>query len=367
MAGLKLIDVSKKYGQTTAVKNFNLEIKDKEFLVLVGPSGCGKSTMLLIIAGLLEATEGQIFIGDRQVDDVPAKDRNISMVFQNYALYPHMDVYGNMAFGLRVRKFPKEEIDRRVKETAAMLGLENYLDRRPSKLSGGERQRVALGRAIVRDPQVFLMDEPLSNLDAKLRVQMRAEIIKLHQRLQTTIIYVTHDQTEAMTMADRIVILKDGIIQQVGKPKDVYENPTNLFVAGFIGSPSMNFFEGEFLQEGENVYFLAGNSKFKIDCQKLPQNYNNRKVIFGIRPEHIHLEDQSKSGSENVFEAYVDIAEFTSAETYLYCNLNDNTFTTKTSSDLLIESGEGKVFTFNMKRAYFFDYESGERILLNSQ
>ncbi|MGE5576921.1 MAG: ABC transporter ATP-binding protein, partial [Syntrophothermus sp.] len=241
MAKVVLEHLNKKFGNVTAVNDANLEIKDKEFVVLVGPSGCGKSTTLRMVAGLEEITEGNIYIGDTLVNDVPPKDRDIAMVFQNYALYPHMDVYNNMAFGLKLRKFPKAEIDRRVKEAAKMLGIENLLDRKPKALSGGQRQRVAVGRAIVREPKVFLMDEPLSNLDAKLRVQMRAEISKLHNRLQTTMIYVTHDQTEAMTMGDRIVVMKDGLIQQVGAPLEIYDHPVNVFVAGFIGSPSMNF------------------------------------------------------------------------------------------------------------------------------
>lgn len=256
MAEIKMNNITKKYdGKVTAVENFNLDIDDKEFIVFVGPSGCGKSTTLRMIAGLEDITEGELYIGDRLVNDVAPKDRDIAMVFQNYALYPHMNVYDNMAFGLKLRKFKKDEIERRVKEAARILGLEQFLDRKPKALSGGQRQRVALGRAIVRDPQVFLMDEPLSNLDAKLRVQMRAEISKLHQRLQTTTIYVTHDQTEAMTMATRIVVMKDGVIQQVGTPKEVYDTPENVFVGGFIGSPAMNFLHGN-LKDGA---FHVGN------------------------------------------------------------------------------------------------------------
>ena len=251
-----------------AVNDFNLEIKDKEFVVLVGPSGCGKTTSLRCVAGLEEASSGNIYIGDNIVNDVAPKDRDIAMVFQNYALYPHMDVYNNMAFGLKLRKFPKVEIERRVKEAAKILGIENLLDRRPKALSGGQRQRVALGRAIVREPKVFLMDEPLSNLDAKLRVQMRAELQKLHNRLKTTIIYVTHDQIEAMTMGDRIVVMKDGVVQQVGRPLDIYDNPNNVFVAGFIGTPPMNFMEGVLKQENNRLYVDLETIKIYVPAGK---------------------------------------------------------------------------------------------------
>ncbi|HEY8497197.1 MAG TPA: sn-glycerol-3-phosphate ABC transporter ATP-binding protein UgpC, partial [Limnochordales bacterium] len=258
MARVVLENVTKRYGNVVAVNKANLVIEDEEFVVLVGPSGCGKSTTLRMIAGLEEITEGNIYIGDRLVNDVPPKDRDIAMVFQNYALYPHMNVYDNMAFGLKLRKFPKDEIDRRVREAARMLGIEHLLDRKPKQLSGGQRQRVAVGRAIVREPAAFLMDEPLSNLDAKLRVQMRAELSKLHNRLRTTTIYVTHDQTEAMTMGDRIVVMKDGFIQQVGAPLEIYENPNNVFVAGFIGSPAMNFLNAVLRRDGDDVV---------VDCQ----------------------------------------------------------------------------------------------------
>ncbi|MCX7847152.1 MAG: sn-glycerol-3-phosphate ABC transporter ATP-binding protein UgpC, partial [bacterium] len=260
MADVRLVNVKKVYeGNVVAVDNFNLEIKDKEFVVLVGPSGCGKSTTLRMVAGLEEITEGEIWIGDRLVNDVPPKDRDIAMVFQNYALYPHMTVYKNMAFGLMLRKYPKKEIHERVMEAARILGLEEYLNRKPKQLSGGQRQRVAVGRAIVRKPKVFLFDEPLSNLDAKMRVQMRTEISKLHARLQTTMIYVTHDQVEAMTMGDRIVVMKDGYIQQVADPITLYNQPANKFVAGFIGTPPMNFISGRIEREGEGLVFAAGS------------------------------------------------------------------------------------------------------------
>src|SRR5690554_686499 len=292
MASVTLERVTKRFGNVIAVDEASLEIRDKEFLVLVGPSGCGKSTTLRMVAGLEDVTEGNIYIGDRLVNDVPPKDRDIAMVFQNYALYPHMDVYNNMAFGLKLRKFPKSEIDRRVKEAARMLGIENLLDRKPKQLSGGQRQRVAVGRAIVREPKVFLMDEPLSNLDAKLRVQMRAELSKLHRRLEATVIYVTHDQTEAMTMGDRIVVMKDGFIQQVGAPLEVYEKPVNVFVAGFIGSPAMNFMEGVLRRDGETYFIDAKTFKLPIPAEKAASiknlgKYVDKQVVLGIRPEDI--------------------------------------------------------------------------------
>src|SRR5579884_1450163 len=268
MARVVLEHVTKKFGEVLAVNDLNIDVRDREFLVLVGPSGCGKSTALRMIAGLEEATSGDIIIGDRRVNDVHPKDRDIAMVFQSYALYPHMSVYDNMAFGLKLRKVPKAEIDRRVKEAAEILGLENLLNRKPKELSGGQRQRVALGRAIVREPQVFLMDEPLSNLDAKLRVQTRAELIKLHQRLQTTVIYVTHDQTEAMTMGTRIAVMKDGVLQQLAPPQEVYDHPSNVFVAGFIGSPAMNFIEAQLVSDGGQLYVDTGFSKLSVPDNK---------------------------------------------------------------------------------------------------
>ena len=289
MASVTLQNVTKRFGNVIAVNQANLEIRDKEFIVLVGPSGCGKSTTLRMVAGLEEITEGNIYIGDTLVNDVPPKDRDIAMVFQNYALYPHMDVYNNMAFGLKLRKFPKAEIDKRVKEAARMLGIENLLDRKPKALSGGQRQRVAVGRAIVREPKVFLMDEPLSNLDAKLRVQMRAELSKLHARLQTTAIYVTHDQVEAMTMGDRIVVMKDGVIQQVGAPLEIYDHPVNMFVAGFIGTPPMNFLNVVLRREGDDYIVDGGSFKLTIDPERARQiknlgEYVDKEVVLGIRP-----------------------------------------------------------------------------------
>ncbi|MEE0428553.1 MAG: sn-glycerol-3-phosphate ABC transporter ATP-binding protein UgpC, partial [Turicibacter sp.] len=312
MAELKLKNIYKIYenNPNPSVTDFNLDIADKEFIVFVGPSGCGKSTTLRMIAGLEEISKGEFYIDGVLMNDVAPKDRDIAMVFQSYALYPHMNVYDNMAFGLKLRKIPKEEIDRRVKDAARILGLEQYLDRKPKALSGGQRQRVALGRAIVRDAKVFLMDEPLSNLDAKLRVAMRSEIIKLHERLATTTIYVTHDQTEAMTMASRIVVMKDGVIQQIGSPKEIYDNPKTVFVGGFIGSPAMNFVHGKVA----NGYFIADNLKFRIPDAKFnmlkQKGYDNKEVIFGIRPEDIHDEPiVADTYSEAKYKAEIEVAE----------------------------------------------------------
>lgn len=364
MAELKLININKVYDQNvTAVDNFNLYVKDKEFIVFVGPSGCGKSTTLRMIAGLEEITTGEFHIDGQLVNDVQPKDRNIAMVFQNYALYPHMNVYDNMAFGLKLRKMSKDEIEERVKKAAKILGLEEYLDRKPKALSGGQRQRVALGRAIVREAKVFLMDEPLSNLDAKLRVQMRAEITKLHQQLQTTTIYVTHDQTEAMTMATRLVVLKDGKIQQVGTPKEVYEYPENMFVGGFIGSPAMNFFTGT-LQDGS---FKIGSSTLKIPEQKFKflreLGYNQKEIIIGIRPEDIHDEKIFlDSNPESNFIATVEVAELLGAETYLNSSLEGQKFIARVGSKFNISSQQKVTLALNMEKIHFFDPESEIRI-----
>ncbi|MCD8511164.1 MAG: sn-glycerol-3-phosphate ABC transporter ATP-binding protein UgpC [Bacillus sp. (in: Bacteria)] len=348
-------------GDVTAVTDFNLEIVDKEFIVFVGPSGCGKSTTLRMVAGLEDISKGELYIGDELVNDVAPKDRDIAMVFQNYALYPHMNVYDNMAFGLKLRKFKKAEIDKRVKEAARILGLTEMLDRKPKAMSGGQRQRVALGRAIVRNPKVFLMDEPLSNLDAKLRVQMRAEITKLHKRLQTTTIYVTHDQTEAMTMATRIVVMKDGYIQQVGRPKDIYDYPENVFVGGFIGSPSMNFLTGT-LKDG---FFEMGDHKVKVPAGKLKlvEDYNNKEIILGIRPEDIHDEPVFLEASENsTFEAYIDVAELMGAETFLYSKVGGQDFIARVDSRTDISGGDTLTMAFDMNKCHFFDPESELRI-----
>ncbi len=304
MAGVTLDHISKKYGEVTAVNDLNIQIRDQEFLVLVGPSGCGKSTALRMIAGLEEITGGDLYIGDRRVNDVAPKDRDIAMVFQSYALYPHMSVYDNMAFGLKLRKRPKPEIERRVKEAAELLGLQNLLQRKPKQLSGGQRQRVALGRAIVREPQVFLMDEPLSNLDAKLRVETRAGLIKLHQRLQTTTVYVTHDQTEAMTMGHRIAVLKDGLLQQLDTPQTLYDKPANLFVAGFIGSPAMNFFPGQLMTEGQDLWVQTSGLKLRLpDAMRTRlSSQTGREIVFGVRPVDATANPRPGETIETVFD-----------------------------------------------------------------
>lgn len=364
MAEIKLNNIVKRYdNKVTAVHDFNLDISDKEFIVFVGPSGCGKSTTLRMIAGLEEISEGELVIDERVVNDVAPKDRDIAMVFQNYALYPHMNVYDNMAFGLKLRKFSKDEIDKRVKEAARILGLEQYLDRKPKALSGGQRQRVALGRAIVRDAKVFLMDEPLSNLDAKLRVQMRAEITKLHQRLQTTTIYVTHDQTEAMTMATRIVVMKDGRIQQVGSPKEVYDTPENIFVGGFIGSPAMNFLNGT-LEDGS---FKVGDTKIAIPGGKMKilqdKGYTGKEIVLGIRPEDIHDEPVFLESSSNTkIDAKIDVAELMGAETFLYSTVSGQDFIARVDSRTDIRNGQSIALAFDMNKAHFFDKETELRI-----
>lgn len=364
MAELRLEHVQKMYDKkVVAVNDFNLHIKDKEFIVFVGPSGCGKSTTLRMIAGLEEITDGELYIDNKKMNDVAPKDRDIAMVFQNYALYPHMNVYDNMAFGLKLRKFKKDEIEKRVNNAAKILGLEGYLDRKPKALSGGQRQRVALGRAIVRDAKVFLMDEPLSNLDAKLRVQMRAEIQKLHQRLQTTTIYVTHDQTEAMTMATRLVVMKDGVIQQVGAPKEVYDNPENIFVGGFIGSPSMNFLTGK-LTDG---YFVMNDIKIKVPEGKMKvlreQGYIDKEVILGIRPEDIHDEPVFiEATPETKITAQIDVAELMGAETYLYSKVDNQDFIARVDSRTDIQGGERIELALDMNAVHFFDTQTEQRI-----
>ncbi|KON92480.1 sn-glycerol-3-phosphate ABC transporter ATP-binding protein UgpC [Rossellomorea marisflavi] len=364
MAELKLDNIYKIYDKkVTAVTDFNLHIKDKEFIVFVGPSGCGKSTTLRMIAGLEEISQGDFSIDGKRVNDVAPKDRDIAMVFQNYALYPHMSVYDNMAFGLKLRKFDKKEIDRRVQEAAKILGLEALLDRKPKALSGGQRQRVALGRAIVRDAKVFLMDEPLSNLDAKLRVQMRAEIAKLHQRLQTTTIYVTHDQTEAMTMATRIVVMKDGVIQQVGSPKEVYDKPENVFVGGFIGSPAMNFFQGKL----EENYFVCGKTKVLVPEGKMKvlreQGQVGKSITLGVRPEDIHDEPLFIDTAEGAkISVKIEVSELTGAETMLYSQLEGQDFVARVDSRTDIQAGETITLALDMNKAHFFDAESEERI-----
>ena len=374
MASLSLRNVYKRYpGGVTAVSDFNLEIKDKEFIILVGPSGCGKSTTLRMVAGLEEISEGEVYIGDRLVNDVAPKDRDIAMVFQNYALYPHMTVYDNMAFGLKLRKTPKDEIKRRVEEAARILDIEHLLERKPKALSGGQRQRVALGRAIVREPKVFLLDEPLSNLDAKLRAQMRTEISKLHQRLGTTFIYVTHDQTEAMTMGTRIVVMKSGLVQQVDTPQNLYLYPCNLFVAGFIGSPQMNFIECKLLQEGSDFFVEFGSEdtktragvKYKI---KLPAEKNNKdcllpyvdkEVIMGIRPEDVHNEeDLIKAYPDGIVEADVEVTELMGAETYLYMNCEGQSINARVAPTNTAKPGDHITITIEPKKIHLFDKDT---------
>lgn len=364
MAELKLDHIYKIYdNNVTAVKDFNLHIQDKEFIVFVGPSGCGKSTTLRMIAGLEDISKGDFYIDGKRVNDVQPKDRDIAMVFQNYALYPHMSVYDNMAFGLKLRKFDKAEIDRRVQDAARILGLEQYLDRKPKALSGGQRQRVALGRAIVRDAKVFLMDEPLSNLDAKLRVAMRSEISKLHQRLQTTTIYVTHDQTEAMTMATRLVVMKDGIIQQVGTPKEVYDKPENVFVGGFIGSPAMNFVNGK-LEEG---YYVLGSKKITVPEGKMKtlrdNGYVGKEVILGVRPENLHDEPVFLDASQDtILDLKIEVAELLGAESMLYTTFDGHQLVARLDARSTFTPGQVIKLALDMNKVHFFDKETESRI-----
>jgi multiple sugar transport system ATP-binding protein len=347
-----------------AVNDLNLEIADKEFLVLVGPSGCGKSTALRCLAGLEEITEGQILIGDRVVNDVPPKDRDIAMVFQSYALYPHMSVYDNMAFGLKLRKTPKTEINQRVQEAANILGIEMLLDRKPKQLSGGQRQRVALGRAIVREPAVFLFDEPLSNLDAKLRVQTRAEITKLHQRLGTTFIYVTHDQVEAMTMADRIAVIKDGILQQSDTPQNLYDYPSNVFVAGFIGSPAMNFFDATVTGTADEMYVDAGAFRIPVS-DKIKARLTDgagKKVIFGIRPEDVFHPDYVAAGINAVkVESSVDVTELMGNEIFLYLLAGENSYIARVDPRGHVQAGDKIDMVFNADNIHLFDAEAEDQ------
>jgi multiple sugar transport system ATP-binding protein len=354
----------------TAVDNVTLEIQDREFVVLVGPSGCGKSTTLRMIAGLEEISEGDIYIGDRRVNDVPPKDRDIAMVFQNYALYPHMSVYDNLAFGLKLRKYPKAEIKKRVTDAAGILGIEELLDRKPKALSGGQRQRVAVGRAIVRQPKVFLFDEPLSNLDAKMRVQMRTEITKLHQRLQATMIYVTHDQIEAMTMGDRIVVMNNGIVQQTDTPLALYNRPANLFVAGFLGSPPMNFINGTLKHDRDSLVFSeieGGTIQVRLAIQDRPgaREFSGKSMLLGIRPEDIELAPFSgKDGSTGSFPAIVDIVELMGAETNLYLQTGAHTVVCRSQRALdHREAGHRLQFEMNLNKAHLFDPHSGQRVV----
>ena len=375
MTTLKLDKIYKKYPNAThySVEDFSIDIKDKEFIVFVGPSGCGKSTTLRMIAGLEDITEGECSIDGTVVNNVAPKDRDIAMVFQNYALYPHMTVYDNMAFGLKLRKYSKEDIDKRVQEAAEILGLKEFLDRKPADLSGGQRQRVAMGRAIVRDAKVFLMDEPLSNLDAKLRVSMRAEIAKIHRRIGATTIYVTHDQTEAMTLADRIVIMSAtknpagtgtiGRVEQIGSPQEVYKNPVNKFVAGFIGSPAMNFINVKL--EGGHIVTNGLNLKVPEGALKVlrEKGYEGKELIFGIRPEDVNTEAAFlETFPESVVKATISVSELLGSESHLYCQVGDNEFIAKVDARDYLGTGETIELGFDLNKAHFFDKETEKTV-----
>ena len=367
MASLSLKGIGKTYPSgVEAVKDFNLEVEDKEFIIFVGPSGCGKSTTLRMIAGLEEITAGTLEIDGKIMNDVEPKDRDIAMVFQNYALYPHMSVYENMAFGLKMRKVPKEEIDEKVKAAAKILDLEQLLDRKPKALSGGQRQRVAMGRAIVRNPKVFLMDEPLSNLDAKLRVQMRAEIAALHQRLGTTIIYVTHDQTEAMTLGTRIVVMKDGVVQQVDTPQNLYDKPANLFVAGFMGSPQMNFMEGQVVVKDERAFLRYAGVDIPMPEEKgkalINGGYENKTVIFGIRPEDIDDAEQAVNASDAVFTSKVNVYELLGAEVFLYFDIAGKAVTARVDPHTKSRPGDEIRVAFDIDKIHVFDKDTEIKI-----
>ena len=370
MASISCQHIYKIYPGATApaVTDFNLEIQDKEFIIFVGPSGCGKSTTLRMIAGLEEISKGEMYIGGRLINDVPPKDRDIAMVFQSYALYPHMTVYKNIAFGLELRKTPKDEIDKRVHEAAKILEIEHLLDRKPKALSGGQRQRVALGRAMVRNPAVFLLDEPLSNLDAKLRTSMRTEIIKLHKKLATTFIYVTHDQTEAMTMGDRIVVMKDGIIQQVDTPQNLYDMPCNMFVAGFIGSPQMNFLDGTVTKNGDQYAIDLGGDTIPLPKEKTADgkldSYVGKKVKMGIRPEDIDDEPEFMAKHPDChLEAQVEVSEMMGAEIYLYLEYKGNKMTARVAPTSKARNGDTVRVAFDPHKVHLFDVETEQTIL----
>ncbi len=357
MAGITFRNVVKTYDNgVTVIPDLNLEIKDKEFVVLVGPSGCGKSTTLRMIAGLESISSGDLYIGEQRMNAVPPKSRNIAMVFQSYALYPHMSVYKNMAFALELAKTPKAEINQKVHAAAEILGLEPYLDRKPKALSGGQRQRVALGRAMVRNPEVFLLDEPLSNLDAKLRTEMRSQISKLHKRLGTTFVYVTHDQTEAMTMGDRICVMKDGIIQQFDTPQNLYDYPCNLFVAGFIGSPQMNFIDAVVEKSGDGYALHFGEAKIKVDNKAL-EPYVGKTVICGVRPEDFHAEKQF-FGDGNAIEAYIDLDEMMGSESYLYLNYADQKLVTRVPARYAKKADEMITLAVDPEKVHVFDKDT---------
>jgi multiple sugar transport system ATP-binding protein len=367
MAAVTLKGVSKRFGGNTVVHGIDLEFPDNEFVVMVGPSGCGKTTTLRMIAGLEEASEGEIYIGERLVNDVPPKDRDIAMVFQNYALYPHMTVYANMAFALKRRKVSAAQTDQRVRAAAELLDVTDLLERTPKALSGGQRQRVAVGRAIVREPEVFLMDEPLSNLDAKLRVQMRSELSKLHNRLRRTTIFVTHDQTEAMTMGDRIVVMKDGRVQQVGTPLDIYKRPDNMFVAGFIGSPAMNFFAGRLVESDARLFVQTAAWRLPLppaaNVQRRLVPWMNREIVLGLRPEDI--DDAAlhpEMAAECCLEALVDVVEMMGNEAFLHATLGAHSLVARVESETLARDGTRHRLAFDLRKAHLFDPQSTARI-----
>ncbi|MCR4392353.1 MAG: sn-glycerol-3-phosphate ABC transporter ATP-binding protein UgpC [Candidatus Acetothermia bacterium] len=366
MAEVRLNEVTKKFGGFTAVDRVTLEAQDAEFVVLVGPSGCGKTTTLRMVAGLEEVTAGDIFIGDRRVNDVPPKDRDIAMVFQNYALYPHMDVYNNMAFGLKLRKFPKREIDRRVREAAELLGITDKLRAKPRELSGGQRQRVALGRAIVRNPKVFLFDEPLSNLDAKLRVRMRAELQELHQRLKTTTVYVTHDQVEAMTLGHRVAVMKDGVVMQYDDPQTIYDHPANMFVAGFIGSPPMNFLEARLVEENGRLYVQGKGFKLLVPEDRATdavRGYVGKDVVFGLRPEDIRTPEMVREQQPGrAFVGRVRVREPLGDELIVYADCAEDEVVAKLDPHLAIQPGQDVTFLAAMERMHLFDKETEQAV-----
>ena len=360
MAQVTLKQLNRNFGRVIAVQNFNLDIEDGEFVVFVGPSGCGKTTTLRMIAGLEETDEGEIYIGNRLVNDLPPKDRNVAMVFQNYALYPHMNVYKNMAFGLKLRKTPKLDIEKRVREAAEVLGLEELLNRKPKQLSGGQMQRVAVGRAFVREADVYLFDELLSNLDAKLRTQMRNELARLHHKLKRTMIYVTHDQVEAMTLGDRIVVMKDGLIQQVGSPLDVYENPVNIFVAGFLGNPSMNFFDGTIVKEGSQFFFKREGLTLKLPEDKVAKvTHYNKEIILGLRPDSIRLK-AGNADHQNAIEVVAEVVESLGSETLIAATVANIPITAKEPEAIRLKYGQKVLFHMDLSKSHLFDKTSGD-------
>ena len=358
MAAVRLESVSKKFGKNTVVQEMTMDIPDREFLVFVGPSGCGKTTTLRMIAGLETITDGKIYIGDRIVNDVEPRDRNIAMVFQNYALYPHMNVYENMAFALKLRKMERSEIERRVKGAAEILGISHLLQRKPKEMSGGQRQRAALGRAMVRDPDVFLMDEPLSNLDAKLRVQMRVELVQLHHRVSTTTVYVTHDQVEAMTMGDRIVVMNDGVIQQTAPPKELYDHPVNRFVAGFIGSPPMNFIDADLVREGDRTYAQGNGFKTLLPAAGATKIRGNGKIVLGVRPEDVRV--VASPDADSSANGRVDVVELLGSEQLAFTVVGDQSLLMRTSPDLALAAGSNVTLAFNTAKTHAFDPASGD-------